>query len=99
MKSRRHEPLSSTSCTQLVWYNHEGLMFLEEICRSKVLMETKPIIPFTCEICKNQFHELAGAKCVICGKLVCRAHYKHGTCTECYKMKLSLNPNGKNEGK
>ena len=61
-------------------------------------MEAKPIIPFVCEICKTHFHELSGGRCSACGKLVCRAHFKHGTCAECYKMKLASNPTVKDKG-
>jgi hypothetical protein len=51
-------------------------------------MTDKPIIPFTCEICNSQFHELAGSKCSICGKVVCRVHLKGKVCTECHDKKI-----------
>ena len=58
-------------------------------------MRDKQIIPFTCEICNTQIHELAGGKCSRCGKIVCRVHLKGKVCTDCHSKKMPEDKKGR----
>ena len=48
------------------------------------------VIEFICDLCGNQFHELQGAKCVNCDKLVCpdcKNIFPEGAiCVKCKKL-------------
>ena len=54
------------------------------------------IVPITCAICHAQFHELGGASCRQCRRILCRRHFFRGffkghgaLCSECLKKNSS----------
>src|SRR5262245_44007187 len=56
------------------------------------------IVPVTCAICRAQFHELGGASCQQCRRILCRRHFIRGflkgrgaLCSECLKKNSSAN--------
>ena len=60
------------------------------------------IVPITCAICRAQFHELGGASCQQCRRILCRRHFFRGffkgrgaLCSECLKKNSSANQNPK----
>ena len=60
------------------------------------------IVPITCAICRAQFHELGGASCQQCRRILCRRHFFRGffkgrgaLCSECLKKNSLANQNPK----
>ena len=64
------------------------------------------IMPITCAICGAKFHELGGAACGRCKRILCRRHFlrgllsrQRGVCSECLKSNPSSNDTTKESSK